>query len=74
MAKGIIFFIIACLADVIVYQIGFTMMDSLTTAGDIGALTTDEQAIIWLGMIIIWVLMTLVLPAHFIMEGLKENG
>lgn len=72
--KGLIFFIMATLISIIVYLIGTNMLDALSTAGDPYALDTTEQAIIWIGMIIIWVLILVILPAHFIVEGLKEDG
>lgn len=72
--KGFIFFILACFIAIIVYMIGTQMLDALTITGDANALTTEEQAIIWVGMIIIWVITLVILPAHFIIEGLKEDG
>lgn len=72
--KGLFFFLIMTLVSVIIYQIGTQLLDALTTTGDQFALTTDEQAIIWIGMIIIWILILIVLPAHFIIEGLKEQN
>lgn len=71
--KGLFFFIIACFVSIIIYLLGTQMMDALTTTGDLNALTTEEQAIIWIGMIIIWVLILIVMPMHYILEGLKER-
>lgn len=71
--QGLMFFIIMCFVSVIVYMIGTNMLLAVTGATDPFALDTTEQAIIWLGMIIIWVLTLVVLPAHYIVEGLKEE-
>lgn len=71
--QGLMFFIIMCFVSIIIYLIGTNMLLATTGATDPFALDTTEQAIIWLGMIIIWVLILVILPAHFIIEGLREE-
>lgn len=70
---GLKIFLMGCLASIIVWHIGTNLLDATTTAGDDGALDTTEQAIVWIAMIIIWVLTIVILPAHFVIEGLKDQ-
>lgn len=71
--KGVFIFFIATLVSVIVYLIGSTLLDVLSDPTDANALTTDQQAIGWLAMIIIWIIIMLILPAYYIIEGIKDT-
>lgn len=70
---GLKIFILGTFSSIIVYLIGFNLLVATTTTGDIYGLDTTQQAIVWIAMILIWILTIVILPAHFIIEGLKEQ-
>lgn len=71
--KGIMIFFIGTLGSILSYAITNPILEAVTDPTDPYALSTTSQGIIWLGLIIVWVLVMIILPAHFIIEGLKEQ-
>lgn len=72
--KGICFFFIGTLGSILTYQIGTIFLTALSDAADTAAMTTEEQAIVWIGMIIIWIMLMIIVPANYVIQGLKEQN
>lgn len=71
--KGIMIFFLGTLGSILSYAVASPILDAVTDPTDQYALSNTTQGIIWIGLIIVWILTMVVLPAHYIVEGLKET-
>lgn len=72
-AKLVGYGIVSFFTGVFFMMIGYPLFTNLASALNTGtyAIGNTIEGIIWVGVILIWTLTTIVLPAYFINEGLK---
>lgn len=71
--KGAKIFFIGTFIMIILGYILPTLIDALIDADYTGTFTEETRSIIWFFVIIIYIMLCIVLPANYIIEGIKNT-
>lgn len=71
--KGVGVFLATVFISILAYQLILVLAGVVNDVSDENAIGDSIEAIIWFGVILVWVLGTLAIPAHYYYKGLTEE-